>query len=148
MTKEDAIHILTAMKKSYLSLGIPDPEAVGALEMAINAVKAEPCEDSISRQAVLDIVDSYSESQSNVEDVTQDIISDIVALPSVNPLAKDYNTIYYTPQPKTGHWKAKSFHELFCDNCGFDFDIMRNDFIDNMNYCPNCGAKMEKEEKP
>ena len=45
-------------------------------------------------------------------------------------------------EPKTGHWKAKSFHELFCDNCGFDFDIMRNDFIDKMNYCPNCGAKM------
>lgn len=39
----------------------------------------------ISKQAVLDIVDSYSESRSNVEDVTQDIISDIVALPSVNP---------------------------------------------------------------
>ena len=46
-------------------------------------------------------------------------------------------------EPKTGHWKAKSFHELFCDNCGFDFDIMRNDFTDKMLYCPNCGAKME-----
>lgn len=55
MKKEDAIHILTAMKKSYLSLGIPDPEAVEALEMAINAVKAEPYEDAISRQAVLDL---------------------------------------------------------------------------------------------
>lgn len=46
---------------------------------------------------------------------------------------------------KTGHWKAKSFHEVFCDNCGFDFDIMRNDFIDKMYYCPNCGARMESE---
>ena len=45
----------------------------------------EPCENTIDRQAVLDIVDSYSESQSNVEDVTQDIISDLVALPPVNP---------------------------------------------------------------
>lgn len=44
----------------------------------------EPCKNTIDRQAVLDIVDSYSESQSNVEDVTQDIISDIVALPPVN----------------------------------------------------------------
>lgn len=41
--------------------------------------------DVISRQAVLDIVDSYSESRSNVEDVTQDIISDIMALPPVTP---------------------------------------------------------------
>ena len=52
----------------------------------------EPCEDAISRQAAIDIVDSYSESQSNVEDVTQDIISDISALPPV------------TSQSKTGHW--------------------------------------------
>ena len=50
-------------------------------------------------------------------------------------------------ESKTGHWKAKSFHELFCDNCGFDFDIMRNDFLDKMKYCPNCGAKMESEDK-
>lgn len=44
----------------------------------------ESCKNTIDRQAVLDIVDSYSESQSNVEDVTQDIISDIVVLPPVN----------------------------------------------------------------
>ena len=45
MTKEDAIHILTAMKKSYLSLGIPDPEAVEALEMAIQAIQTDNSED-------------------------------------------------------------------------------------------------------
>lgn len=46
----------------------------------------------------------------------------------------------------TAHWKAKSFHEVFCDNCGFSFDIMKNDFMDKMNYCPNCGAKMERKD--
>ena len=45
MTKEDAIHILTAMQKSYLSLGIPDPEAVEALEMAIKAIQTDNSED-------------------------------------------------------------------------------------------------------
>ena len=45
MKKEDAIHILTAMKKSYLSLGIPDPEAVGALEMAIKAIQTDNSEE-------------------------------------------------------------------------------------------------------
>ena len=49
------------------------------------SVNPQSCDDAKSRQAVLDIVDSYSESQSNVEDVTQDIISDIMALPPVNP---------------------------------------------------------------
>ena len=50
-------------------------------------------------------------------------------------------------EPKTGHWKAKSFHELFCDNCGFDFDIMRNDFIEKMNFCPNCGCRMVEPQE-
>lgn len=45
MKKEDALNILTAMKKSYLSLGIPDPEAVGALDMAIQAIQADNSEE-------------------------------------------------------------------------------------------------------
>ena len=39
-----------------------------------------------------------------------------------------------------GKWKAKSFHEYFCHNCGFSFDIMKCDFLENMKYCPNCGV--------
>lgn len=45
MKKDDVLNILTAMKKSYLSLGIPDPEAVGALEMAIKAIQTDNSED-------------------------------------------------------------------------------------------------------
>lgn len=58
------------------------------------------------------------------------------------------NTIAELPnaEPKVGEWKAKSFHECFCDNCGFSFDIMRCDFLGNMKHCPNCGAKMERSE--
>ena len=39
-----------------------------------------------------------------------------------------------------GKWKAKSFHEYFCHNCGFSFDIMKCEFLENMKYCPNCGV--------
>lgn len=42
-----------------------------------------------------------------------------------------------------GKWKAKSFHEFFCDNCGFSFDMLKCDFLENMKFCPNCGAKMK-----
>lgn len=45
MKKDDVLNILTAMKKSYLSLGIPDPEAVEALEMAIQAIQTDNSED-------------------------------------------------------------------------------------------------------
>ena len=65
----------------------------------------------------------------------------------LNQAADTIEQLAAKARPKTGHWKAKSFHELFCDNCGFDFDIMRNDFIDNMNYCPNCGAKMVEPQE-
>ena len=39
-----------------------------------------------------------------------------------------------------GKWKAKSFHEYFCHNCGFSFDVMKCEFLENMKYCPNCGV--------
>ena len=45
MKKDDVLNILTAMKKSYLSLGIPDPEAVEALDMAIKAIQTDNSED-------------------------------------------------------------------------------------------------------
>ena len=45
MSREDTLHILEAMKKSYLALGIPDPEAVEALDMAIKAIQADNSED-------------------------------------------------------------------------------------------------------
>lgn len=95
-------------------------------------VEQKPCEDAISRQAVLDIVDSYSESQSNVKDVTQDIISDIVALPPV------------TPQPKTGHW-INIDGGVECDKCGKWYPhalIAKNE----IKFCSECGAKMVEQE--
>ena len=45
MKKDDVLNILTAMQKSYLSLGIPDPEAVKALEMAIQAIQVDTSEE-------------------------------------------------------------------------------------------------------
>ena len=45
-----------------------------------------------------------------------------------------------------GEWKAKSFHECFCEQCGFSFDIMKCDFLENMKFCPNCGARMKGAE--
>ena len=132
-----------------------------------------PCEDCISRQAVLDIVDSYSESQSNIGDVTQDIISDIVALPPVNlqPCedaigrsdmldAIGHGTTYTSEelqriikglppvnsQAKTGHWIDDK-----CSICGKGIE----DLIDSRewyrneepNFCPFCGLKLVKPQE-
>lgn len=103
-------------------------------------------DDLISRQAVLDIVDSYSESQSNVEDVTLDIISDIVVLPSVNP-----------QEPKTGHWKSfthSAYHGI--DDDGepiwrevkvYHCNLCNRRTVIKENYCPNCGARMVEPQE-
>ena len=92
----------------------------------------EPCEDAISRQAVLDkkelieLEDGQSFYCISPEDVE--------TLPSVNP------------QPKTGHW---IFDEIldkhyYCSEC-------KSMGVDYWDYCPNCGAKMvepqESEDK-
>ena len=96
MTREEAIKVIEIIEKRFITL---DKEERQALILAIKALEQEPCEDCISKKAVLDIVDSYSESRSNVEDVTQDIISDIMALPTV------------APQQKMGHCKDCKYFE-------------------------------------
>ena len=98
-------------------------------------------ESVVSKQVVIDIVDSYSESQSNVEDVTQDIISDIIALQPVNS------------QPQTGRWiygednLGTCRDGWYCNQCGhFEFwdysSDMKSAKLNLPNPCPNCGAKM------
>lgn len=99
---------------------------VKAMEMAIKALEQEPCEDAVSRQAVLDKMKERDEELSSI------CPRDIRELPSV------------TPQPKTGHWIVGKYTEddiryndrsYKCSECGRVVD-----FKDN--FCPNCGAKM------
>lgn len=95
--------------------------------------------DVVSRQAVLDLIEHYnSDGLGSVFFGYEEGVKFADAVNKLSPV---------TPQSKTGHWLAKSFHEVYCDNCKFDFDIMTNEFIDKMKYCPNCGARMESEDK-
>ena len=98
-------------------------------QQAIKALEQEPCEDAVSRQAVLDLVNAdwkYEGLESYIKD-----------LPPV------------TPQPKTGHWikqvlTVKPFGEdtVLCNQCAF-MTVKDNEY----NYCPNCGAKMIKSQE-
>jgi hypothetical protein len=112
-------------------------EIIENLEAISKALEQEPCDNAVSRQAVIDIVDSYSDSQSNVEDVTQDIISDIVALPPVNP------------QPKTGHWiltNDDDYEYCTCSECGYQNG--ENWMIGSqIKYCQECGCRMVEPQE-
>ena len=45
-------------------------------------------------------------------------------------------------EPRKGHWLRRPhvYGVAYCSICDFELKI------DNTNYCPNCGAKMESEE--
>ena len=49
---------------------------------------------------------------------------------------------------KHGHWVINRKSELLsykCSECGYNVNFFWND-CGSSNYCPNCGAKMDKEE--
>lgn len=95
--------------------------------------KQKPCDDYISRQAVLDAINTdWHEDLSQLADA-------IKALPPV--------------EPKTGHWIGGDGHYI-CSCCKYDPEYFLEPLgLDGgsymaipMKYCPNCGAKMTEEE--
>lgn len=86
MTREEAIEVLQASSIKQMSLTkiIVNGKALSvktALEMAIKALKQEPCEDAISRDAVKELI-KCGESTDTYDDVEQ-VCKWIDALPSV-----------------------------------------------------------------
>lgn len=102
------------------------------LDEAIKALEQEPCEDAISREAVLEKA-VYTETEEGWSGRTVDV-KDIEALPPV------------TPKEKTGHWIYTGDYitdgMLKCSSCGYEHDV-----ADRFLYCPNCGAKMVKPQE-
>lgn len=105
--------------------------------------------DLISRQAAIDAVaDLYwmDERLLNFKKEIDATFDKIKALPSAQP----------EPRPKRGKWITKK------DACGIDYQICSNCETEiqwrnrhgvilrvdtqNLPYCPNCGAKMERSE--
>lgn len=128
MTREEASFILANIDRR-----VCDDDLSEALDMAIEALEQEPCEDAISRQAVDDAICEYSRSC----DVNYgQIMEYIEKLPSV------------TPKQRTGHWIENTYElsrEFWdstteCSVCGYKLGGAMP------NFCPNCGAKMAESE--
>ena len=86
----------------------------------------EPCEDAVSRQAVLEILESHT--------LTNDYLA-IEQLPSVQPKAK------------TGRWKRVSFDKYkFHADYVYECENCKEHAFQNWDYCPNCGADMRGAE--
>ncbi len=118
MKKDEAIKILDTIP----TIG----EQVDALEMAIEALEQQPCEDCISREEVLHILECNKHVY--VEDVEE--------LPSVTPeLIKGQWLEVIDETDSSG--RKKNWHYK-CSICGNE-DSGWGEY----NYCPICGAEMK-----
>lgn len=93
--------------------------------------EAEPCEDAISRKAVVEYIKA-SDADLGHDSENEFAVEDILTMPSVTPA-----------RPK-GHWINIDKTHSKCDKCESIFEIVSVN--GEANYCPNCGAKMEREE--
>lgn len=115
-------------------------EGIAKLEREWGAEEIEPCEDCISREAVIKHIceskECYKDDwcKGRLYKRCYDL-QWVYALPSV------------TPQPKTGHW-IEHPHE-WGDNwqySKYECSVCHNWALSDDDFCPNCGAKMEVEE--
>lgn len=110
---------------------------------SIPSVKPQPCEDAVSRKALISHIENQSREWGEDYDAQQ-ILGDIEDMPSVKP------------QEPTGHWIMPQqddgmsdpiYYQVRCSKCGFDLDPqtwhMELHQYDADKYCPNCGAKMD-----
>lgn len=152
MTGEEARNLLNNSKpKDNNAYSIMLNEA---LDMAINALEQEPCKDTISRQAVINVFprwkfvsyEAYIRSVAELEN-----------LPPVTPQPKigrwimkhrTYNEIkHYTGQDEMGEIHTISVleryetDEPYCSECG------KRAGDTSQDYCCACGVKMEEGEQ-
>ena len=117
MTREEieaAIHDLR--NAAWLGSNEDRDRIEKAVELAVKALEAEPCEDAISRQEVLDLM--------QLKMGGRELYKTVYDLPPV------------TQQPKTGHWiDTGSGQECSeCHEIQYGYDSFRF-------YCAKCGSK-------
>lgn len=92
----------------------------------------EPCEDAISRQAMLEWCGDI-----NMDVYTNEVKDFVLSLPPVTPKQKTGRWIKYgVPRCGEQHYQ--------CTSCGYyiNFGQWGEVYTKQFKYCPNCGAKM------
>lgn len=144
MTREEAIEVLQQDIPCEL-----DTDLIEALEMAIKALEQEPCEDSISRQAVLDLFNKSNEFEWEISLIRRKIEK----LPSVKPQYTDdeiqkmqeleqaeIQKAYELGKPKTGHWI--SYYDEDTKESWYECDRCHTKRAFNTKFCPDCGCRI------
>jgi hypothetical protein len=127
MTREEAIEkwIMPAIKNTW------NEKKCGEI---IEALEQEPCEDAVSREAILLQIGKIKDNYGGLLDVARFIRK----LPSVQPKQKiGHWKYYYSPFQRVS---AFSDTKAQCNKCGYTKNRYDGEIL---NYCPNCGRKME-----
>ena len=128
MTREEAIKRI----QDFIGWFKKDSDVYEALDMAISALKQEPCEDAVSRDAVLNAIDKWHENNNQllVNDSIEDLIIDVTYLPSVTQKSGKWIGLY------VGNGEVK----YECSVCGFIAS-------GKWKYCCECGSRMENNNE-
>lgn len=131
MTRDEAIETLEEM----IEWGDSYEVDYDACKIAIEALRQEPCDDAISREAALDVI-----AETDVTNGTEPVFTG----KQVQALIRDLPSV--RPIRLRGRWIAlENRFELGdrvkCSECGQVF-VVGDDV--SPNYCPNCGAQMDK----
>lgn len=111
---------------------------------AIKVLEQQPCEDTISRQAVKD---KYRENYaSHLKDDKRGIDLSKYMEEPYKSFCKFIDSIPpVTPKPKMGHWLVKG-QDAYCSTCNIESAYNPFGASEFSDYCPHCGAKMESED--
>lgn len=133
MTNEDAIRHIECVAKNAAEGGYDSAFcSAEALILVAESLKAKPCEDAISRQAMLDGLAGIAKAKAR-SDAQKALMGRVMFFTEQLPPV--------TPKPKMGKWirQGNDYTDYYeCEHCGIAVGL-----DDIKNYCPNCGAKME-----
>ena len=166
MTKEEAKEIIESECYVFNPLNFDRTTRINtALDVAVEALEQEQCNDAISRRAVLNTLDStdkFLDETRTVESYKTLLEECYKNLPSVTP-TKCIATVKFSKEDmqelvnekmkdivverKKGKWEYSGSYDvegmLYCSCCKHEIDVSEGYF----KYCPNCGCKMSEGEK-
>ena len=172
MTREEQIDWLCRLRADLNNGVIFTPWNKEFTKALTGILEQEPCEDAISRQAVIDAFYNMHANgkegviydhehlhgiEADFSDTIWDAVEELEELPSVTP--KQTKTCYQMCDKwqRTGHWKCfihNAYHGV--DEDGepiwrevkvYHCDKCNRRTVIKENYCPNCGVKMVEPQE-